>query len=434
MYMKVLLVTAHDVWGGLDGHSPLTRIMLGLAESGHDVLYVSSDKTGDPSTTLYGPPVSQFHPRILVRRIRIPGDRWLRPLVGHCPVIRSIYDRSREILFIALAAIYCLARAATFKPDLIYGYEIYGALVGRVVAALLGTPLVTRFQGTLLPPLLTRARKSLLARLSLVTRYYIHLLALRTPADLLIMTDDGTLGQDVVRSLGNQSPLLFWSNGTDYLDGTVGPAKAGPSANGVGLRQYGISEGSPVIISVSRLAAWKRVDRILQAFPLVLKRVPEAWYVIVGDGTEGPRLVQMAEALGIQRRVVFAGHLPQAKGRQLLFEAGTFVSMNDLTNVGNPLIEALCLGKPIVTYDVGNTCRVIQQEENGLLLNTDAPEAVADALVRLLTDARLAKHLSEGARRYALDHFWTWEQRIRAEVDRLEALVPPRSQQHVEAS
>lgn len=419
--MRVLLITGHDHWGGLDANSPIARIVIGLGDAGHDVIYISNDKVSDPVTEIYGQPINFFHERVKIVRFRIPGDSTFWPLARRVPVIRSIYQRLREAMFILVAIIVSLREARTPSPDIVYGYEIYGVIAGRIVASFVHRPFVSRFQGTIMYPLLLQARKRFRSRLNLV-RYYVHLLALKCPANLVVMTNDGTRGEWVVRALGNRSPLVFWFNGTDFLETVQGKTEMGDGASPLAA-QWAIPSDGRMIISVSRLVGWKRVDRILRAFPFVRSQVPGVWYVVVGDGPERTRLEQMARTLGVGDRVVFTGNLPHSQVKYAMQRASVFVSMYDLSNVGNPLIEALSLGKPVVTYDVGDTREVIQDGVNGLLLKSDAPEDVGQAIVRILTDPALAQALQREARDYARRHFWSWNQRIKAEIRLLERVA-----------
>jgi glycosyltransferase involved in cell wall biosynthesis len=78
----------------------------------------------------------------------------------------------------------------------------------------------------------------------------------------------------------------------------------------------------------------------------------------------------------------FEGAVQQQDVVRYLHAADVFLSLNDLSNVGNPLLEAMACGKPIVTVDSGTTGQLIHDGETGILLSTGEPEAVARAVTR----------------------------------------------------
>jgi glycosyltransferase involved in cell wall biosynthesis len=86
----------------------------------------------------------------------------------------------------------------------------------------------------------------------------------------------------------------------------------------------------------------------------------------------------------------------------------------------------MACGKAIVTLDTGDTRDLIQDGETGRLLSSGDAEAVATAVVDLARDPSLRRRLEEGARQYAQEHFWTWEERMTAEVTEVERLAPAR--------
>ncbi len=92
--------------------------------------------------------------------------------------------------------------------DLVYGYEIYGTPVARRAADAFDLPMVARYQGTLM----SERQHMRLSRL----RFWKHVRGLSTPADLVVMTNDGTLGRDYLLSLGHaEDTIRFWMNGVD---------------------------------------------------------------------------------------------------------------------------------------------------------------------------------------------------------------------------
>ena len=108
-----------------------------------------------------------------------------------------------------------------------------------------------------------------------------------------------------------------------------------------------------------------------------------------------------------------------------------FLAIADLSNVGNPLLEAMACGMCIVAVDAGDTKDLIADGRTGRLVDSSnrsgiarpLEERLADLLVSLAGDAPERARLAEGAAAYAREHFWTWEQRMAAEVEAVEAMA-----------
>ncbi|MFZ5974872.1 MAG: glycosyltransferase family 4 protein [Bacillota bacterium] len=280
---------------------------------------------------------------------------------------------------------------------------------GKKLSSKYHLPLITRFQGTILKDF----KDTRLQRI----RKFNHYKALELKSDMIIMTDDGTEGDKVLQRLGNKTEkIFFWKNGQDI------PLNESFFDTRNAVRdQLEISRTAPVLLTVSRLQNWKRVDRAINAMPDVLKRFPDCKLVIVGGGEEYENLKSLAEKTGVQDSVIFTGPVEQKDVWKYYSCADIFLSLYDLSNLGNPLMEAMRYGKAIITLNIGETYKVIENEVNGILLKQE-PFDVSSAIVRLLTDKKLKNMLGENAKEYAKRNFWSWEERMKAEVDAVNAL------------
>jgi glycosyltransferase involved in cell wall biosynthesis len=124
--------------------------------------------------------------------------------------------------------------------------------------------------------------------------------------------------------------------------------------------------------------------------------------------------------------VTFVGAVPQNEVQRYLWAADVFLSVNELSNVGNPLLEAMVAGRCVLTLDEGDTRDLIHDGETGVLLQSGEPEAIANALAGLARDPDQRRRLGTAARRMAERAFWSWEQRMDAEIDAVEQLVADR--------
>jgi glycosyltransferase involved in cell wall biosynthesis len=157
--------------------------------------------------------------------------------------------------------------------------------------------------------------------------------------------------------------------------------------------------------------------------------------LVVGDGEERPRLEALARSLQVESTVRFVGAVPQADVVRYMHAADVFLAVADLSNVGNPLLEAMACGMCIVAVDAGDTRDLIADGRTGRLVDSanrsgiarPLEERLADLLVSLAGDAPQRARLAAAAGAHAREYFWTWEQRMAAEIDAVSDLLQPRT-------
>jgi glycosyltransferase involved in cell wall biosynthesis len=144
------------------------------------------------------------------------------------------------------------------------------------------------------------------------------------------------------------------------------------------------------VLFVGRLIAAKGVDVLLEA----LARVGGVTAAIAGDGPERAELEEVARRLGITDRVRFLGWI-SARERDELFAGAKAFVMPSLWQepFGIAGLEALAAGVPVVASAVGGIPSWLRHDEAGLLVPAAAPDALAEALERLLGEEGLHARL-----------------------------------------
>jgi glycosyltransferase involved in cell wall biosynthesis len=408
------MISALEVWAlsGQGGAASLFKTLEGYGRRGHRVDFIAPTIGANHH---FGSPVQEppFIEGVRFHLFRLPSAAESRvPL----PAIARKADQKFRFsnLFPVLAAHKAERLLKDGSPfDVLYGYEVHGVLAQRLVRRKHALPLVARFQGTVMYPYLRRPQSLL--------RKFEEVRAIRTPADLYIMTDDGTRGDEVLQTLnpGSAGKVRFWRNGLAFAP--IG----GNSGEGVRSREdMGLGEDDFVLVTATRLARWKRVDRAIDAVALLRDQGIATRLVIVGDGEERTNLEQQARERGLTDRVTFAGAVPQTEVRHYLHAADVFVSVNELSNVGNPLLEAMAAGCCVLTLDEGDTRDLIRDGETGILLPAAGdPGVIAGALAQLASDPLRRRRLAAAAQRLAARSFWTWDERMDAEIRAVEELV-----------
>jgi glycosyltransferase involved in cell wall biosynthesis len=394
----VLFISDLDVWsmGQGTGGPLLSRILLAYAQAGWKVVFITGS----------GKISGQELPGVHIVRF---GASWLKRWFG----IRRIGAIARALwwlIFPIAAVFHGLRLKREFAFAVVYGYEIRGVPAAKTLSRLWRTPFVEVFQGTIIEPGPVGGWKK-------YARAWDHWYALRMPADLIVMMDDGTQGDRVLREIGaDMDKVRFWMNGTDK-DAFAEMPSRDEARSHLGLKHR------QVILMLSRLVWWKCVERGIEAFPQVLADCPDTLLMIVGDGVERPRLEQLARDLGVAANVRFIGSVPHNEIKTYLAAADIFLSLYTWSNVGNPLLESMLAGKCIVTLATGDTARVVTHSATGILLNEDDLSLLPGELISLLKDPTRAAELGVNARDYALKHFLSWEERTSMEIAEVMGLL-----------
>jgi phosphatidyl-myo-inositol dimannoside synthase len=168
----------------------------------------------------------------------------------------------------------------------------------------------------------------------------------------------------------------------------------------------------PTIVSVCRLVARKGPATLIRSLPRVLRHVPRARAVIVGDGPDRPRLERLAAGLGVDGAVRFTGPQPWHDVPRFYREADVFAMptrerFGGLETEGFPLVylEAAASGLPSIAGDAGGVRDAVLDGVTGYVVDGRNPTEVSASLVRLLGDPEHARRLGGQARRRVEEEF-----------------------------
>jgi len=250
-----------------------------------------------------------------------------------------------------------------------------------------------------------------------------------SPADMTIITNDGSNGAQVAEILGLPTERCrVWFNG---IDKTWTPA---PEASATYRSRIGLLPEHFVLLSLSRLQWTKRQDRVVRAMELVVREVPNARLVFAGEGGSRALLQKAVADASLTPYVKFVGAVPHNDVQTIMGMADVFLQMNDYSNLGNTLLEAMVCGRTIVTWDAGGTSQVITDNETGRLLPDPEPHTVARAVLELIKDREKARRLGQNARRFVEEKLPTWDERVNMEIDLVEDLCARRAAAHAGAA
>jgi len=192
------------------------------------------------------------------------------------------------------------------------------------------------------------------------------------------------------------APLIYNRRGP----GPLRPHRALLHAARGGVR---LPDDAQIVGVVARLEHEKGHPTLLEAWPSILRRVPTARLLVVGEGSRREELEAQAIALGIAKTVVFTGRRDDIPAVTAALDVAVLPSYREAQ--GLTILEAMALSRPVVASAVGGIPEVIQDGRTGLLVPPHDAAALAAAVVRLLTDHAYADMLARGGHDLVHDRF-----------------------------
>jgi len=173
-------------------------------------------------------------------------------------------------------------------------------------------------------------------------------------------------------------------------------------------QSYNIPETAIVILSVGRLVKQKSFENVIDNIPLLLTFGVDVHYIICGQGPCESELKCLAHRLRVNKRVHFAGYVPEKElaGYYAACDIFAMLSLldtkhNHLEGFGIVYLEASYFGKPVIAPRLGSVLDTVKHEENGILVNPNSGYDVFQAFNRLCKDAQLREQLGRKGKELA---------------------------------
>ena len=162
-------------------------------------------------------------------------------------------------------------------------------------------------------------------------------------------------------------------------------------AAGIGLT----AQKSKRMVSVARLMRQKNQEMMLEAFYKFSQNYPDYRLTIYGEGVYRPNLEQKIAELGLGQSVELPGGIKDVPNH--IKDAEFFVLSSDYEGMPNALIEAMCVGLPVISTAVSGATDLVIPEENGLLVDCEDTEALFSAMEKMASDGELRKKMAQNA-------------------------------------
>jgi phosphatidylinositol alpha-1,6-mannosyltransferase len=213
--------------------------------------------------------------------------------------------------------------------------------------------------------------------------------------------------QAMVRRFKEQSKLIRIAPGIDTehfrpLDGRE-------------LRQkYGIAECA-TIVSVGRLVHRKGQDRLVEAMPLVLKEVPHAHLIFIGEGPHRKKLDALVKEHKLEKHVTFIGRIQYSDLPRHISLGDIFAMPSrsrlfglEVEGLGIVYLEASACGLPVVGGNSGGAPDAVKEGITGFVVDGNELPEIAERIITLLTDEKLRSQMGAAGRNWALEE-WQWQ-------------------------
>ncbi len=177
--------------------------------------------------------------------------------------------------------------------------------------------------------------------------------------------------------------------------------------------EYGL-KNKKIILTVGRLVERKGHDMVIKSLPKIIKKIPDAAYLIVGTGPYEDNLKKLANQLALREYIIFAGKASQNDLSVLFQIADVFIMParrlinGDVEGFGIVYLEANLFGKPVIGGKSGGVPEAIIDGKTGLLVDPLNVDQIAEAALKILTDKPYAQKLGMQGMERVLENF-NWE-------------------------
>jgi phosphatidylinositol alpha-1,6-mannosyltransferase len=171
----------------------------------------------------------------------------------------------------------------------------------------------------------------------------------------------------------------------------------------------------PTIISVGRLVHRKGQDRLIEALPQILKSVPNAVLLLVGEGPYRKRLDRLIKKLQLKDHVIFIGRVDYQDLPTYLSVGDVFAMPSrsrffglEVEGLGIVYLEASACGLPVIGGASGGAPDAVIDNETGFVVDGNDVEQIAITAIQLLADPHLRSRMGAAGRKWSIDK-WSWQ-------------------------
>jgi len=168
-----------------------------------------------------------------------------------------------------------------------------------------------------------------------------------------------------------------------------------------------------IVFSARRLVYKNGLDTLIESAYLLTKNHPKVLFVVAGKGPSRSLIEEKIRELGMEKNIKLAGFVPDEL-LPVYYNAADFFLLPSSSGEGLPLVlfEAMSCGLPVVATIVGGTPEIVDHMKNGVLVPPQNPQAIADALSKLLAQKEVVTEIGKKAKQY-ISRKLSWRENAR---------------------
>jgi len=156
------------------------------------------------------------------------------------------------------------------------------------------------------------------------------------------------------------------------------------------IRQHNIKQNEKIILTVSRLSAvdrYKGYDKVIEVMPELLKEIPVARYIIIGEGDDDEilRIKKLITDLSLSDKVIMTGYVTDKELSEYYMLADVFIMPSKKEGFGIVFLEAMIHGLPLIAGNKDGSVETLLNGELGLLVDPDDNDQIKEQLINVLT-------------------------------------------------
>ncbi|MFH1402293.1 MAG: glycosyltransferase family 4 protein [Patescibacteria group bacterium] len=152
-----------------------------------------------------------------------------------------------------------------------------------------------------------------------------------------------------------------------------------------------------VLLSVGRLVPWKGFKFLIEIMPDILKEIPTARLIIVGDGPQKAELEKIIAQLNLQKNVILTGCLSREELFKQKQRVDVFILNTSFESFSFDTVEAMSLGLPVIATRIGSLPELIENNQEGILVEPNNKEEIKKAIMKIFQDDDFRKKIIHNA-------------------------------------